>query len=850
LAGSADIGSENVYNGRVMKTQNAGVSLYKRALELTWLAIIFLIPLFFNPLGINVFVLNKASLLHLLVLIMLALWVADWMLSRGSQKEVKWRSIFTSPLHLSILIFGLIAAVATALSITPAVSFWGSWYRKAGLLTLLCWMVFFLILAQQIRNRTQLLRAVYTLLLSSGIVCIIGILQYFLPDVMLKVFSNQIPPGHRIFSTIGNPLFLSSFLAMVIPLNLALMAYSWSKRKEGNNITILIGLIVLLALQFWCLWLAQYSVTILLYVIAPIIFLILLGIARRKWLVLGFGVISLIALGIIAGLLMVPQLFSSPSSETTINQDFETAPISEELGLKTLDWRVQYWKGAMDIIIQSPEVPFSNDKLHNLRKIIGYGPETFTYTFQLFYPDKLKSVDTNNLTFVDRPHNDYLYMAATVGLLGLMSFLSVLGVFFYLCFRYFRRASEDIEKILLIAMAAGMLQYMADIFFNLSTISPELVFWLILAMTYAIGRFISNEEPGKAEFVGIARTERRPPTFARSRSFVALSCAIILIVVGIGISVRPFLANIYLNDWQKLRDRPNSEAIYALDKATKIYPEEAVCWHSLGAYSYYLARNVVGETPQTELLTLSTGADEKARELEPYFAPAYFFLADTYRYWANTGVPDKWPEAMSLYDQALQLFPRNAVIIDKWSLALIIKGDLDEARTKLDYAASIDPKWAQTSFLSGLLLAIEDKNQEAAIEITSPIQQDSFNLNYYIELCFSLKAYDLLPPLNDLLKWYQQEAPNDWTAHALLGTTSLFMDDLDTGIDEFNTAVKLVPVEDVGNLLQAIHRLSTISPQFKEALSSVAGDWKDKVNQSPARDILIPLLDQLTVTTK
>jgi hypothetical protein len=842
--------------GSTMLRPDTARTIFKRGIEIIWLLIIFLIPVFFNPQSANVFGLNKALLFQFLVLTLMAFWVADWIVSRGDNMRLKWPGIFASPLHLSILIFGFTVAVATALSITPAISFWGSWYRKAGLLTLLCWILFFLILAQQLRNRTQILRAVYILLLSSAIVSIVGILQYTLPDLMLKVFPTRIEVEHRVVSTIGNPLFLSSFLAMVIPFNLALVAYSWSQRKEGNNVRIFIGLIILLALQFWCLWLAQYSITILLYIIAPIIFLILLGIARRKRILLGFGAMSLIVLGIIAGLLVIPLLFSrsssgilTPSNETSQVQNLESTPISEELGLKTLDWRVQYWKSAVDIIIKSPEVPFSNDNLHNWRKLVGYGPETFTYTFQLFYPDKLKSMDTSSSTFVDRPHNGYLYLATTVGLLGLLSFLSILAIFFYLCFRYFRRTASDIDKIFIIAMVAAVLQYMADIFFNPSTIPPEMVFWLILAMTYAIGRLILNEQSAKPETLQVARTESGSPTLPRSRFFVAIGCALALIVIGIGITIRPYMADIYLNNGLKLINTPNDQPVYALDnldKATRIYPEEDVYWNSLGAYSYYLARNVKGETARTELLTLATSADEKAREMNPYFTYRYLFLADTYTYWAETGAPDKWNTALSLYDQASQLSPRNAVIIDKWSLALIIKGDLDGARSKLGYAASIDPEWAETSFLSGLLLAKEGKNQEAAVDLTSPIREDPFNLYYFTDLNSTLKIYDLLSPLNNSLEVYAQAAPNDWAAHALLGTTSLFSDNLDKSINEFNAAMISVPEKDTSELFQAILRLSSMSQAFKTALPSVASGWRDKLTQSPDRDSLLPQLDQLT----
>ena len=638
---------------------------------------------------------------------------------------------------------------------------------------------------------------------------------------------------------------------MVIPFNLALIVYSWSKRKEGNNTRILIGLVILLALQFWCLWLAQYSITILLYIIAPIIFILLLGIVKRKRLLLSLGAVSLLALGIIAGLLMAPLLFPSTDVKAPEASSSELSLDAEELGLKTLDWRVQYWRSTIDIFIKSPEVPFSNDRLHDFRRLIGYGPETFIVTFQLFFPGKLKSDYTHRSELVDRPHNDYLYLATTMGLLGLMSFLSILAVFFYLCFRYLRRAKTDIDKLLLIAMVAGMVQYMADIFFNPSTISPELVFWLTLSLVPVIGRLTTSDEPEQTKAADLTQLDSSQKSYVnKTRLIYLLGCALLLIVVGFGITIRPFLADMYLQKGLNLQAKGDEHAIYAFDKATEIDPGEAAYWHYLGAYSYSVARRATEEPLKKEILTLATNAYNKALELKPYIAFEYYSLADVYTYWAEAGAADKWPIALSLYDKASQLFPRNAVILNKWSLALIIKGDFDEARTKLDYAASIDPDWAETSFLSGLLLAKEGKNDEAVLKIIAPIQDNPANLDYFIDLCLRLAVYDMVSPLRDSLEIYTQETPDGWIAHALLGTTSLFSNNVDKSLDEFNSAMLLVPDNDAGDLFRAILKLSTISPPFKKALPDVAAEWRAKLAQSPERDTLLPALDRLVGNTK
>jgi tetratricopeptide (TPR) repeat protein len=582
-----------------------------------------------------------------------------------------------------------------------------------------------------------------------------------------------------------------------------------------------------------------------LYIIAPLIFIILLGIVKRKRLLLSLGVVSLLVLVIIAGLLLAPLLFTSPSTETIAGEDFESVPVSEDLGLHTLGWRVQYWHSAIDIVIKSPEVPFSNDIWHAFRRLIGYGPETFIVTFQLFLPQDMWEHSHLLSVPLTNPHNHYLYLATTMGLLGLMSFLAILAVFFYLCFRYLHRAITDIDKLLLVAMVAGMVQYMADIFFNPVTISPELVFWLTVSFIPVLGRLTTGSKPEPTRTADLTQLDTgHKPHVSRIRRCVSAGCALLLIIVSFGVTIRPFFADMYLQKGLNLEAGRSEQAIFAFDKAVKLAPGEAVYWHCLGLYDYSLALMLKEGDVKTELLALATKAFERARELEPYITYRYHVLADVYTYWASTGAIDKWTIALSLYDKASQLAPGNAIILNKWSLALIIKGDLDEARAKLDYAASIDPDWAETSFLYGLLLAREGENAEAASKLMAPVQDNPANLNYFIDLCHRLMFYDMVSPLSDSLEIYAQEVPDEWVTHALLGTTSLFGRDIDKSLEEFNTAMLLVPDDDAGDLFHAILKLAAVSPKLRTALPDVATEWRAKLAQSPERDTLLPELDQ------
>jgi len=827
----------------IVQEANRRTVFFSRALEACWLAFIFLVPLFFNPLSHQSYYLNKALLLQFLTCLMLAFAVAGWLYNRSGRQRLNWRRFTKDRLRLSVLVFGLLAAVATITSVTPSTSFWGSWQRGDGLLTLLCWIIFFLLVAYNLRSRRQLLRAVYTLLLSAALVSLLGILQYYFPEAMQHFFHTAI--SQRVSSTTGNALSLSALLAMTIPFNLALIAYNWSRRQPGSGRIILTALIMLLVLQIWCLALAQYSVTVLLFVIGAVVFITLLGVVKRNRYILGLGVMCLLALVIVAASIIVPLLLPGSDAGDLESKDLSTelSP-GELLGISLGGYRVEYWKSAAEIVFTTPEIPFANDSINPLRTFIGYGPETFIITFQSVFPEELKSLYTQYSSMVDRPHNHYLYLATTLGLLGLAAFLELLAFFFYYSWRHLRRAKLDIDKLLLIAAAAAMLQYMADSLFNPSTLSAGLVFWIILAMVPVIGRLVSADEAVEEETTEPNKAREIGPSSVKARVCLSVMCAILLIAGGVGLTINPLLADIQLQKGLNLQAEQDPNAVWAFSKATEIQPQQAAYWGNLGGYVYLIALNSSAGESQTELLEYSTESYEKARQLEPYLAYRYYILADEYVYWAQQGAGDKWQMAFDLYQQALRLIPENAVIINKWALALIIKGNYEQAQAKLDYAAAIDPGWVETSFLHGLLL-VEEGGGGAAPEILALVEDNPVNLWGFRRLCSNLIIYDMVQPLDDALENYMQGAPEEWIAHAMLGVTDFYVDGAAASLQEFDAAMSLVPDKYIRVLFETTLDFADISHNFRTQLADTATGWRSKLSQSPDSESLLLELDVL-----
>ena len=824
----------------------SSVSGYRKALEVCWLAVIFLVPVFFSPLSHQPFYLSKALLLQVLVITMLALWLADWLANRSSYPPPGWHHITKSPLHLSILAFGLVAVVATIASITPAVSLRGTYEWQSGLITLLYWILFFLIIAQQIRRRSQLLRAVYTLLLSSAVVSIIGIAQHYLPGMNSLLHWPSAPA--RVFSTIGNPLSLSSFLAMAVPFTIAVLVYFCpGKKGEGKwrDLRIPAVLVTLLVLQFWCLFLAQKSITLLVFIVGVAVFITLLGIIKRKRLLLGIGIGGLATLAIVAVLIVAPVLFPAAGG----GGPQTGATTADELGLTTIKYRAEYWRAALSIVRDPPLVPFTGDSLHSLRTLIGYGPETFIITSQGFSFTETQSSYAKIPILTARPHNHYLYLATTIGVLGLAAFIAIIAIFFRQLFLHLRRVTLSIDRLLIIALIAGMSQYLVDSLFNPSLLPAELVFWLMLGLTPVIGRLTGKDvaaEAGAGLQKEPAGENVKPPgTADKRRNYLAIGCASALIILAVSTTARPFLADI---EFQKALnfERMNSEqAVFAFDRTTRMAPGRPVYWGTMARYIFNTARKATSETVKTRLLAFATDTYEKSLALEPYIAVRNYYLADMYLYRTINGAPGQWERTLDLYHRASRLAPANPAILNRWALALIIKEDFAGARAKLEHSASVDPDWVETGFLSGLLLAREGKDSEALDELAAPPRDDPAHLTDFAALCSRLAFYHMVYPVDNALSGSCTETSPDWMPCAMAGVTAFFTGDLDSSIDSFNRAMSLVPDSGAGELFRVSLDLAGQSPDFETLLARVAPAWRQKLSRSPQADRWLKALDEM-----
>jgi len=214
--------------------QQTRVSLWcERVIEGGWLLILALIPIYFNLLSARHFEPDKSTTLRSIVLVMLAAWLVRWLeevSQRADQKPLFMpnaagrsptsnnllENFFKFPLAIPVLIYSVVFIFATLTSITPSMSFWGSYQRLQGTYTNLSYIGIFLMMVTTLRHREQLERIVTVSLLTSVAVGGYGLIQHLELDPL--PWKGDVVT--RVASTMGNSIFVAAYLIMIVPLAL------------------------------------------------------------------------------------------------------------------------------------------------------------------------------------------------------------------------------------------------------------------------------------------------------------------------------------------------------------------------------------------------------------------------------------------------------------------------------------------------------------------------------------------------------------------------------------------------------------------------------------------------------
>jgi O-antigen ligase len=509
-----------------------------RIIEASWLAVLVATPLFFNVHSSRIFEPDKIALLRSIALVMVLAWLVKGLESARLQKKAldarptpsrgqtlrghdgenparaapqarhsrasgnpgKSQVVRSSKsLLLLALLFLADYAFATATSIAPCLSLWGSYERLQGLYTAASYFVIFLSLLALLRTQEQLQRLLTTVLVVSLPVSLYGIIQHFgIDPVPWKEDVSQ-----RVTSTLGNSIFVAAFLIMVVPLTLYrfLEAGRSARRHEDRGTTTvlhkpLLPILrlatygVLLSAQLVCIFLSQSRGPWLGLLSGLLLFALLWTLVHRRWrwavLITGSSFAIALLLAVIA----------LPNSPLTFMREVPYVGRFTHMFEGTGRVRVLIWQGAVQLITANP-----------LRTATGYGPETMLVAYYPYYPPALSQVESRT-AFPDRSHNETFDVLVTTGLVGFaIHFLLFTSLFYYgLQETGAIRAATERRVFLGLWLAGGtgavLLARLLDHSWRFGGVAFPLAFmtWDVATTHESRGKVLSNEFEGLATY--------------------------------------------------------------------------------------------------------------------------------------------------------------------------------------------------------------------------------------------------------------------------------------------------------------------------------------------------------------
>ena len=367
----------------------------------------------------------------------------------------KWNKSLYLPI-LILAVFFITLIIATIFSQDISFSIFGSPLRSGGLLNLLFFFVFSILLAIFI-NKNQWEKLFHILFITGFLASALAIVQYFnlLKNVFISFESGSTP------SFLGNSTVLAMYMIF-----LSFLSFTFFIQKQSKKQKLLYGALFLL---FVFTILISGSRAGYLGLLAGFLYFFLWYPCPKKYKTLKIIAASLLLFSILVVLLFnfSPQL----GEKNTI--------------LKVIANRVSVKKIAIDII--GVRLPVWNMTLEAIkdRPLLGWGPENFYIGFEKYYNPTLFS---HAVLLWDRPHNILLDIAVSSGIFSLLLYL----LFWIALFWKLKQAKDSQKKddyyadntVKIHGVQAMFIGYLIVLFFNFDSFATYVISFFFIGYSF------------------------------------------------------------------------------------------------------------------------------------------------------------------------------------------------------------------------------------------------------------------------------------------------------------------------------------------------------------------------------
>jgi hypothetical protein len=660
----------------------------------------------------------------------------------GALRAVRW----------ILVAYGCWWGLATALSVVPGQSLSGAFGRGFGLACFLAALSVFFVVQAEVRTLERACHLVDRALVGSIPVVALAFGQVLGWDPLPPAW-DPATAGIRVRSTLGQHIFLGSYLVALIPLGLARMmitrrlldslqaihlalatgwalgivgvlawgpaglgawwlglgwsigaavVWSWapSSSRAGLPSTWRLAMLgSLVAAQGLILVLSTARgalVGLLTGLVAASAVLLLARRATRTLLILGTGVLVVI---LFVGVL---NLGGSPLDGLKKVQFFERLGSITELRERSPGWiRLRLWEG----ILSGWRQQLAGDEvLPGLRPIfralVGFGPETQIIMLDRFLPPGLRSLLTGQGEWkavyqFDRAHNELLDHLVTTGGIGMVLWLAVVGGIVATGVIRLRAARGALEAGLRLGCLATVVGQAVEGLVGIASPMPRAIFWMAAAILTA---------PFPMPLATVELRTRVGATVHRNRlwpslALVAGAATLGLVIVGSTCFLLGSMA--YAAGTRRGIAGDLVTARREFIRSSQLVPWVPFPAEAAADVSLRLAAAAPNPTERAGLLGEAQRMLDRTRWYAPSRSELWRLSAVVALGRVRADHPEDLGRAMQDFAEAARLRPEDPEILNQWALAMIQGGDPLAAKGLAENALAIDRK----SWLARAILA-------------------------------------------------------------------------------------------------------------------------------------------------
>ena len=517
----------------------------------------FVTPLLLWPFTSEVFEFNKMMFVYAMTIVITAAWGI-----RSFQN--KRFEIVQTPLDLPIILFLSSQVISTMVSIDRHTSLWGYYSRfHGGLVSTICYIVLFYALVTHFSGHVKAINNLKTTILATAaLTAFYAVLEKMGIDKNIWVQDVQ----SRVFSTLGQPNWLSAYLIALLPLSLFTLI-----RTDKTVVRLIHSALSLLFLAAILFTRSQSGIGATAIILLIFVITVILQKKQPK-LLIGLAVLIL-ALLFVKGEAVQRTL----GSLNKINPFYSNsvAIITEENktrvgGSDSMSIRRVVWQGAIEL---GKKYPF-----------FGTGVETFGYSYYWVRPSVHNLTSESDFLY-NKAHNEYLNFLANTGFFGLLAYLFLV----FSILKILTDKSEVSQPLLL-----GFISILITNYFGFSVVNVALFFFLSPAI------FLATTDKTK--------THSRPISLDTTIGTVLIVIVALWLLLGV--------RRMWMADLAYTAGRSNLTKDL---NAIKLNSREPMYYAQLGNVQALVATQII--SPQIAEMSASTPAD--IRQKANYYLQQY-----------------------------------------------------------------------------------------------------------------------------------------------------------------------------------------------------------------------------------